>query len=242
MLISYAITVCNEYDEIKHLLSILTSYKHKDDEIVVLFDSKNGSNQVYEYLTSIPDINCVVSEKFDNDFSEWKNILNDNCNGDYIFQLDADEYVSENLIINLPFIIKNNLNVELFYFPRINIVENITLENILNWGWSISKSENHIEEKVLDFEQYSLLKKYDLIIDENINKIKYFTPIINKPDYQGRLYKKNLKWIGKVHERINAENIGILPDEEQFNIIHKKTIEKQIKQNNFYKEINDEKS
>lgn len=69
-------------------------------------------------------------------------------------------------------------------------------------------------------------------------KVKFFTPIINYPDYQGRLHKRGLKWSGKVHERIvGARYYSILPDLEVYSLIHHKTIEKQIKQNNFYNNL-----
>ena len=43
MKISYAITVCDELNEITQLLNLLLSKKRKEDEIVVLFDSTKGS-------------------------------------------------------------------------------------------------------------------------------------------------------------------------------------------------------
>lgn len=70
-------------------------------------------------------------------------------------------------------------------------------------------------------------------------KIKYYEPIINKPDYQGRLYKKGLLWEGKVHERIvGVKHYSLLPsDEELYCIEHHKNIKKQEKQNNLYVNI-----
>ena len=50
MKISYAITVCNEFDEIQRLINFLLEKIRYEDEIVVLFDSKNGSPTVEEYL------------------------------------------------------------------------------------------------------------------------------------------------------------------------------------------------
>ena len=41
MKISYAITVCNELNEIQRLLKLLLAFKRSEDEIVVLFDSTN---------------------------------------------------------------------------------------------------------------------------------------------------------------------------------------------------------
>ena len=50
MILSYAITVCNELDEIKRLLPFLIEKKGINDEVVILFDEKNGSPEVLEYL------------------------------------------------------------------------------------------------------------------------------------------------------------------------------------------------
>lgn len=70
-------------------------------------------------------------------------------------------------------------------------------------------------------------------------KIKYYEPIINKPDYQGRIFKKGLSWSGKVHERITgAKFYSLLPfEDELYCIQHNKTIDRQEKQNNFYTTI-----
>jgi hypothetical protein len=69
-------------------------------------------------------------------------------------------------------------------------------------------------------------------------KIKYYEPIINAPDYQGRVYKSNLRWINKIHERIDCpkEKIAYL-DDEDYAILHYKTIERQEQQNTFYEKI-----
>ena len=42
MKISYGITVCNELKEIKTLLPLLIEHKRVEDEIIVLYDEKNG--------------------------------------------------------------------------------------------------------------------------------------------------------------------------------------------------------
>ena len=50
MKISYAITVCNELVEIQRLLPFLIKNKRKQDEIVIFYDSNNGSKAVEDYL------------------------------------------------------------------------------------------------------------------------------------------------------------------------------------------------
>lgn len=70
-------------------------------------------------------------------------------------------------------------------------------------------------------------------------KIKYYIPIINAYDFQGRLFKKGLLWVGKVHERIvGVKNYSLLPpDESEYCIEHIKTINKQESQNNLYSKL-----
>ena len=61
---------------------------------------------------------------------------------------------------------------------------------------------------------------------------------VNFPDYQGRVYRKNMTWYGKVHEKIiGGQKFTSLPLEEEYCIQHHKTIERQEKQNNLYSSI-----
>ena len=50
MKISYAITVCSELEEIQRLLTFLLKHKELQDEIVITYDSKNGSIEVEDFL------------------------------------------------------------------------------------------------------------------------------------------------------------------------------------------------
>ena len=50
MKISYGITVCNEEAEIQRLVTFLLKHKELQDEIVITYDSKNGSKGVEDYL------------------------------------------------------------------------------------------------------------------------------------------------------------------------------------------------
>jgi len=138
MKISYAITVCDELQEIKRLVPFLLEHKRPEDEIIVLFDQKNGTDEVIDFLlpfNRFPNVQTWRGMVFVNDFAIWKNKLNDYCNGDYILQLDADEMITEELIKMLPAILESNSEVDLFVLPRINTVEGITEEHINKWGW-----------------------------------------------------------------------------------------------------------
>jgi hypothetical protein len=138
MKISYAITVCDELQEIKRLVPFLLEHKRPEDEIIVLFDQKNGMDEVIDFLlpfNKLPHVQTWRGMVFVNDFAIWKNKLNDYCSGDYILQLDADEMITEELIKMLPSILESNSEVDLFVLPRINTVEGITEEHINKWGW-----------------------------------------------------------------------------------------------------------
>lgn len=133
MKISYAITVFNELDEIIQLLEFLKNTKRPEDEIVVLFDDK-GPDLVWKYLQSQEQFIKLHPADFKHDFASWKNKLNKLCSGDYIFQIDADEYPNEHLIESLPSILENNES-DIILVPRVNIVKGITPQHLQAWGW-----------------------------------------------------------------------------------------------------------
>jgi hypothetical protein len=138
MKISYAITVCNELEEIKCLIPFLLEHKRPEDEIVVLWD-ENGDLKVWEYVISIPEPRHF-RDYFNKDFAEWKNKLSLICKGDYIFQIDADELPNEYLIKSLPEILETNSTVETYVVPRVNTVKDLTLEHIAKWGWHVNEN------------------------------------------------------------------------------------------------------
>jgi len=140
MKISYAITVCNELVEIQRLINFLVENKRSKDEIVVLFDSINGTSSVEEFLraSSVNGEFNWFNYPFDGHFANMKNRLTDMCNGDYIYQIDADEMVSEYCLENLPQVLQYNF-VDVLLVPRINTVKGLTQEHIDKWGWRVNK-------------------------------------------------------------------------------------------------------
>ena len=138
MKISYAVTVCNEFTEIQKLIPYLLDNIRPEDEIVILYDSKNGDKKVEEYLRakSVNPSYSWHSGEFDGHFANWKNKLTDLCNGDYIFQIDADEIPNEELIQNLPQILEMN-SVDVILVPRVNLVDGLTDEYIKKWNWNV---------------------------------------------------------------------------------------------------------
>lgn len=148
MKITYAVTVCNEFIEIQRLISFLLKNKRLHDEIVVqmdlnLDDLKNqpeDKKQVFAYIMKLQEHGQlkVIFHQLNNDFSSFKNHLTEQCKGDYIFQIDADELPHKKLIEVLPFVLEENFDCEVFLVPRVNTVEGLTLGHINKWRWNVN--------------------------------------------------------------------------------------------------------
>jgi hypothetical protein len=205
MKLSYAITVCNEFEETINLITNLLNYKSENSEVVVLLDTPKASRELIDYLEVLASANKIelIESEFTGDFAQWKNFLNSQCKGEWIFQLDADESLNRDLIVNLEDILTDNSDKELVVVPRINIVNGITPEHIEKWGWQQN------ERGWINFPD----------VQTRIYK--------NIPEKIG--------WTGKVHERIvGFESYTTFPGEEIFCIRHVKDIERQERQNNYY--------
>jgi glycosyltransferase involved in cell wall biosynthesis len=140
MKITYAITVVDEFVEIQRLVTVLLENKRLEDEIVILFDSSREDLYVEEYLRA-KSVNGAFSwhkGTFEGHFADWKNKLTSLCSGDYIFQIDADEYPHKSLITALPIILEANPDNDVYLVPRVNTVEGLTEQHISKWRWKIN--------------------------------------------------------------------------------------------------------
>jgi hypothetical protein len=144
MKITYAVTVCNEFVEIQRLIAFLLKHKRTQDTIVVLYDESNGDSEIEAFLRS-HSINGEFAwhkAKFAGHFADWKNRLSSLCNGDYIFQIDADEIPHEKLIETLPYILEENHgDVEVYQVPRVNTVDGLTESHIAKWRWHVDNEK-----------------------------------------------------------------------------------------------------
>ena len=204
MKISYAITVCNEFIEIQRLLGFLLENKRDQDEIVILYDSKNGTKeveQVLDHYNSITKYYTLHKSQFNSHFADWKNLLTSLCTGDYIYQIDADEMITAYVLDSLPEVLSHN-NVDVLKVPRINTVEGLTQEHIQKWGWRVD------EKGWVNFPDFQWR------IYKNNGKIKW----------------KNK--VHEILEGYNI--VSYLPTEEEWCLEHPKTIERQEKQNSYY--------
>ena len=139
--ISFAITAHNEHIELERLLDQLVSIIKPGDEIMVQLDStatnevksvatKYGVGSDYEYHRIFASLN--------GDFATFKNNIKDHCTRDWIFFIDADEYLSDGLAENIHEILDANQGlVDLIAVPRINTVEGLTRSHIDKWRWFV---------------------------------------------------------------------------------------------------------
>lgn len=142
MKITYAVTVADEIKEIQTLLPLLIENKREEDEIIVQYDNQKVSVEVLEYLNDLTfekKIDKTIGYPLNGDFGTYKQHLTQNCTGDWIFQLDADETIDPILIRGLSNILAGNENIEMFFIPRINIVNGLTNEHIAKWRWQVNE-------------------------------------------------------------------------------------------------------
>ena len=204
MKISYAITVCNELVEIQKLVNLLKETKRSQDEIVILYDQKNGDEEIANWLTEMNKYPNIQFWRgfFDGHFADWKNKLTEYCTGDYIFQIDADEFPHKSLLTSLPVILESNPDNEVYLVPRVNTVEGLTNEHIQKWRWNVNE------------QGWVNWPDYQWGIWKNIPEIKW----INKVHERLEGFK----------------TYGPLPAKEELALYHPKQIERQEKQNAFY--------
>ena len=204
MKLSYAITVCNEFVEIQKLVNFLRENKRQQDEIVILYDQKNGNEEIANWLTKQNKYPNVQFWRgfFDGHFADWKNKLTEYCTGDYIFQIDADETPDLYLIQYLPQILQANPDNEVYLVPRVNTVEGLTLEHQLKWKWNVNENG------------WVNWPDYQWRIWKNKPEIKWKNKVHEVLD--------------------GYKTYSVLPSEPEFSLKHPKTIERQERQNAFY--------
>jgi hypothetical protein len=206
MKLSYAVTVCNEFEETINLITTLLNYKGENSEVVVLLDMPKASPELVEYLELQANANYIelIESEFDNDFAQWKNFLNSHCKGEWIFQLDADESLDPNLIVNLEEILDDNTDKDLIVVPRINIVNGITLRHIQKWGWQVNEHgwinfpdvqtrlyknsekigwSGKVHERIVGYESYTNFPGDEIYCIKHIKEIE-------RQEIQNNLYSK----------------------------------------------------
>lgn len=196
MKITYAVTVADEIKEIQTLLPLLIENKRQEDEIIVQYDNQKVSVEVLEYLNDLTfekKIDKTIGYPLNGDFGTYKQHLTQNCTGDWIFQLDADETIDPILIQGLSNILAGNENIEMFFIPRINIVNGLTNEHIAKWRWQVNEQgwvnfpdvqgrlyrnkqsifwAGKVHEQLQGFESYTIFPQDETYCIKHIKEIK----------------------------------------------------------------------
>jgi len=241
--VSYTILTHCETDSLKKLIEQIVKYKTTWDEIIIVDDYSDNLETIKILGWAQDEIGAkVFRNKLGGDFAQQKNFANAHCTNDYIFNIDADEMIPDFFMEHYKEILFMNQEVEMYRVPRINTVEGITLAHIERWHWQITSLPTEIRnvEMPVKGDEYQLLKAYNLILNEDGNKIKYLQPMINFPDYQNRIYKRSdsIMWVGKVHEKVAGyKKYASFPAEKNYCMLHNKPIAKQEKQNTLYDNI-----
>ena len=207
MTISYAITVCNEIQEITKLLNFLQLHIRKEDEIVIQYDESSVTDEVMDYLKlmdSMHENHKVVGFPLNKDFASFKNNLKSHCTKDYIFQVDADEIPHEFLVEYLGQVLQDN-PVDIVFVPRVNTVEGLTQSHIDKWKWKVN------EKGWVNWPDYQ-------------TRIYKNTPDVT---WMNKVHERITGY----------DTFSNFPAEEQWCLYHPKQIDRQEKQNEFYETI-----
>ena len=204
MRISYAITVCNEFVEIQRLVNFLLKNKRPEDEIVVLYDINNGHEGIEEFLRA-KSVNKGLAWMYGSFKGHFANWKNK------LNRFCTGDYIFQ---------------IDADELPPKYLVENL---------WAILEMN-----RTVDVYRVPRINTVKGLTQEHIQKWRWRVDDkerVNFPDYQWRIYRNdpNIKWVNKVHEvLIGFEAMSELPPEEEYCLIHEKTIERQEKQNNYY--------
>ena len=203
--VTYAITVCNELTEITTLIDFLKDKIGEEDEILIQYDSDSATDAVKNYLDIISQIHV----------SKIKVIG---------FPLNKDFATYKNELIK-------HCSGEYIFQIDADEIPNIDLLSMLP---SILESNPDVDVYLVP-----RINTVSGITEEHIQKWRwdFKNDRINFPDYQWRIYKNipTIKWINKVHERLDGfKTYTTLPAQDEFCLLHPKTIERQEKQNEFY--------
>ena len=182
--------------------------KHKDEEDeIVILDDYSDNEKTSAYL----DVVCSIHEiKF-----EQRHLLKDYAGQkNHLTRMCKGDYIFNLDADELP-------NKKLIKNIKMILEANPTVD--LYWVPRVNTVDGLTQEHI---------QKWGWQVNEN--------GWVNFPDWQPRLYKKrpNIRWEKPVHERIvGYREHTFLPAEKEWAIVHKKDIERQESQNEFYSKI-----
>ena len=110
-------------------LSKLVSSLKPNQEIVVI-DDYSTNPKTLEIFEKYSNHIQLRLHRLDNNYGAQKNFGIDSCNGEWIFQLDGDEYPTDLLLEHIELLIKQNEVNDVIWLPRCNYFSGVTQSDI----------------------------------------------------------------------------------------------------------------
>ena len=155
------------------------------------------------------------------------------------------EYLSENEAV----VYKRKLNGD-FSAQKNSVIENSSGEYVFHLDADeypndilLQQIKPILESNEVDLIWVPRVNTVDGITEQHVQQWRWRVSDkgwVNYPDYQSRIFKNSpeIRWQSKVHERIHgAQTYAHLPPHEELSLYHRKTIDKQEKQNKFYETL-----
>ena len=131
--------------------------------------------------------------RLNNNYGAQKNFGIESCRGEWIFQLDGDEYPSDALLEHIELVIKQNDVNDVIWLPRCNYFTGVTQADIDMWGWRMVENmvnfpdyqsrlykrkpniryRKRLHERVEGYDNYTIIppqKEYSIIHEKTIEK------------------------------------------------------------------------
>jgi hypothetical protein len=206
--------------ERENLIPFFWQFRSWPGDIVVLDDMTvdGGASVLAHILTEVLKIPeerfTIIRAPLGGDFGKARNLLQDAARAPWVLMADPDERFDPDLLRNMPMLTRQlERDGKLICgFPRANFLDGVLVNDIPDTQWT--------EKGLL----------------ESLGSADW--PPRNG-DIQYRLMKKEERWSGRIHEepvRLSTHKDGVVVLRD-FWILHSKTIDKQRKQDTFYKSL-----
>ena len=213
--ISYIIGTHNEKGSyIDNLLNQLYKYVTPEDEIIVVDDHSANLDTLntLQVHNSIGKIQLHL-HALDGDFAAHRNYTLTLAKKDWVFEIDVDEIPHDFLLQSIKEIILSNPTVEAYRVPRINIVPDITDEDMARYGWRFYPGTKYIN-----------MPDYQMRIHKNSENIKW----------TGRVHEQLIGHSTHSDLPYLDEEGKVIPE---YSLLHVKSRERQVSQNSEYEKL-----
>lgn len=182
MFLSYLVTCHNETSSLEKLLSKLVQSR-KDNHEIVLLDDYSDNPETLGIIQKYKEQVKFHQHKLDRNYGAHKNYGIEQCKGNWIFQLDGDEYPTDLLLENIDAVLESNADNEVIWLPRLNYFHGVTQQDVMQWGWNYN--DNMINFPDYQSRIYRNLShiRYQRRLHEKVEGFKAYTFVPPQKDY-----------------------------------------------------------